>query len=161
MRKIMITTAATAAMIASLGVVPAFAAQTGRGIGSVVNCDASGSRQANGAILGAIAGAVIGNNVSHSDGAPIIGAVGGAAAGSYIGCQQQRKLAAQRGHGQHVATTRVNVRSRPSTSGARVGLLVPGQNVKVFGYQGSWAHVDTGGDNVGWVAAQYLQPTGR
>ena len=44
MRKIMITTAATAAMIASLGVVPAFAAQTGRGIGSVVNCDASGSR---------------------------------------------------------------------------------------------------------------------
>jgi len=160
MRKL-ITTAATAAIIASMGAVPAFAYQTGAGLGSVVNCDASGNRQANGAILGAIAGAVVGNNVSHSKSAPVLGAVGGAAAGSYIGCQQQRKLSAQRGHGQHVATTRVNVRARPSTSGARVGLLMPGQNVKVFGYQGNWARVDTGGDNVGWVAAQYLQPTGR
>jgi len=155
-----ISTAAAAALVASMATVPAFA-QTGKGIGSVVNCDASGSRQANGAILGAIAGAVIGNNVSHSDSAPIIGAVGGAAAGSYIGCQQQRKLSVERGHGQHVATTNVNVRTQPSTSGGRVAQLIRGQHVKVFGYSGSWAHVDIGGDNTGWVAAQYLQPTGR
>lgn len=159
MRKF-ITLTATAAMVASMAAIPAFA-QTGKGIGSVVNCDASGSRQANGAILGAIAGAVIGNNVSHGDSAPIIGAVGGAAAGSYIGCQQQRKLSAQRGQGQHVATANVNVRSRPSTNASRVATLSAGQNVKVFGYEGSWAHVDMGGNRLGYISSQYLAPTGR
>ena len=162
MRKFISTTAA-AAIIATMGaVVPAAAQQhTGSGIGSVVNCDASGSRQANGAILGALAGAVIGNNVSHSKNAPIVGAVGGAAAGSYVGCQQQRKLAVQRGQGQHVAVTNVNVRAAPSTSAGKVGQLVNGQTVKVFGYNGNWAHVDMGGDRIGWVSASYLQPTGR
>ena len=159
MRKF-ITTAATAALVASMAAVPALA-QTGGGLGSVVNCDASGSRQVNGAIIGAIAGNIIGNNVSNNRNSSEIGAVAGAAAGSYVGCQQQRKLAAQRGHGQHIATTNVNVRARPSTGGARVAQLVSGQNVKVFGYQGNWARVDIGGDRVGWLAAQYLQPTGR
>jgi len=155
-----ISTAAAAALVASLAAVPAFA-QTGAGLGSVVNCDASGSRQVNGAIIGAVVGNIIGNNVSNNKNSSEIGAVTGAAAGSYVGCQQQRKLAAQRGHGQHVATTNVNVRAQPSTGGARVAQLAPGQNVKVFGYSGNWARVDMGGNHVGWVAAQYLQPTGR
>ncbi len=155
-----ISTAAAAALVASMAAVPAFA-QTGSGPGSIVNCDASGSRQVNGAIIGAIAGNIIGNNISKNENSSEIGAVAGAAAGSYVGCQQQRKLAAQRGHGQHVATTNVNVRAQPTTQGARVAQLVPGQNVKVFGYRGNWARVDIGGNRVGWVAAQYLQPTGR
>ena len=159
MRKF-ISTAAAAALVASIAGVPAFA-QTGGGLGSIVNCDASGSRQFNGAVLGAIAGNIIGNNISKSESSSEIGAVAGAAAGSYIGCQQQRKLAVQRGQGQHVATTNVNVRSQPTTSGRRVAQLIPGQTVKVFGYRGNWAHVDMGGDRTGWVAAQYLQPTGR
>lgn len=154
------STAAAAALVASLAAVPAFA-QTGAGPGSIINCDSSGSRQVNGAIIGAVVGNVIGNNVSKNKNSSEIGAVAGAAAGSYVGCQQQRKLAVQRGHGQHVATTNVNVRAQPSTGGARVATLNPGQNVKVFGYRGSWARVDMGNDRVGWVAAQYLQPTGR
>ncbi len=160
MHKFLTTTMAATAIVASLAAVPAFA-QTGSGIGSVVNCDASGSRQVNGAIIGAVVGNIIGNNISDNKNSSEIGAVTGAAAGSYVGCQQQRKLAAQRGHGQHVATTNVNVRARPSTGAARVATLQPGQNVKVFGYSGSWARVDMGGNRLGWVSANYLQPTGR
>lgn len=155
-----ISTAAAAALVVAATSAPAFA-QTGAGLGSIVNCDASGNRQATGAVIGAIAGNIIGNNISDSRSSSELGAVAGAAAGSYVGCQQQRKIAAQRGHGQHVATANVNVRAQPSTSGARIAQLAPGQNVKVFGYSGNWARVDIGGNHVGWVAAQYLRPTGR
>lgn len=156
MNKIIIAAASASMLIGSVSV-PAFAAQTGSGIGSVVNCDATGSRQGKGAVIGTVLGAVIGNNVSNSKNAPIVGALGGAAAGSYIGCQQQRKQEAARGTGQFVATTNVNVRSSPSTSGARIGQLYRGQAVKVGKYQGNWAWVQPyEGGRAGYVSATYL-----
>lgn len=159
MRKFLTTAAAATLVIAGIGAAaaPSFAAQTGSGIGSVVNCDATGSRQGKGAVIGALAGAVIGNNVSNSKNAPVVGALAGAAAGSYVGCQQQRKQEAARGTGHHVATTTVNVRARPSTSGARIGQLHAGQAVKVGNYVGNWAWVQPyNGGRAGYVSANYL-----
>src|ERR1700712_4402546 len=74
-------------------ITPKFIAISGAAHAGVVNCDADGNRQRNGAIIGGIAGAIIGNNVSHKSGAPIVGAVAGAAAGSAIGCNQQKMMA--------------------------------------------------------------------
>jgi hypothetical protein len=155
MNKIIIAAASASLLIGSASV-PAFAAQTGSGIGSIVNCDASGHRQGNGAAIGAVVGAVVGNNVSKGKNAPIVGALTGAAAGSYIGCQQQRQREAARGTGQFVATTTVNIRSRPSTSGARIGQLYPGQGVKVGHYEGNWAWVQPYNGRAGYVSANYL-----
>jgi hypothetical protein len=154
----LITTAAAASLIAAAlaSAAPVFAAQTGSGIGSVVNCDATGSRQGKGAAIGAVVGAVIGNNVSHSKNAPLVGALTGAAAGSYIGCQQQRQQEAARGTGHFVATTNVNIRARPSTSAMRVGQLSRGQAVKVGSYTGNWAWVQPYNGPAGYVSASYL-----
>jgi len=159
MRKF-ITAIAAVSAVAATAVPPAFAAQTGSGVGSVVNCDASGSRQGKGAALGALAGMVIGNNVSKSDGAPIVGAVAGAAAGSYIGCQQQRKEAAAKRLGSYAATSRVNVRSGPSVETYRKFQLAPGQRVQVKSWKNGFALVEWG-DRSGYVSANYLTPVGN
>ncbi|CAN5170949.1 SH3 domain-containing protein [soil metagenome] len=139
-------------------------AQTGGGVGSIVNCDASGQRQGTGAILGALAGAAIGNNVSHGKNAPIVGAVAGAAAGSYIGCQQQRNKAARHaasyGSGNFVANTNVNIRSGPSTRASKVGSLGAGQRFEAMGRTGNWIAVGNGGQTTGYVSASYVSAVG-
>lgn len=154
-----VSTISAAAMVAAslIAAVPANAGQTGAGPGSIINCDASGNRQAYGAILGGIAGAILGNNVSRGEDAPLVGAVAGAAAGSYVGCQQQRTISEREGRGIYYATTRVNVRTGPSTQYGAVDQLVYGERVKVFGYSGQWAHIDMGNNNLGWVHANYLR----
>ena len=144
---------------AALSAAPAFADQTGAGPGSIINCDASGNRQANGAIIGAIGGAIVGNNVSHGKNAPLVGAVAGAAAGSYIGCQQQRERAAARGTGTFAVRSNVNVRAAPSTSSQRINTLSAGTRVQVMAYSGNWARVRYAGGQVGYVSASYLTPT--
>jgi len=150
--------AASIAALAASGTV-AFA-QTGSGPGSIVNCDASGNRQATGAVIGALAGAAIGNNVSKSKSAPLVGGVAGAAAGSYVGCQQQRTRAAQRGLGNYTATANVNVRNGPSTSNGRVTQVRAGERVRVLGWEGNWARVQTEAKVRGYMAANYLRATG-
>ena len=157
MRKFITASALIAA--AAITTVPAFA-QTGAGIGSVVNCDASGNRQAYGAVLGGIAGAVVGNNVSKGDNAPLVGALG-AAAGS-ISVASNNGPSPNKGHnldvqsnGDFFATTNVNVRSGPSTRNARITTLAPGQRVTVTGYNGAWARVNTG-RTTGYVNTAYL-----
>lgn len=154
----LITAAAAASLIAAAvaSATPVLAGQTGSGLGSIVNCDATGSRQGKGAAIGAVVGAVVGNNVSHSKNAPLVGALTGAAAGSYIGCQQQRQQEAERGTGHFVATTNVNIRARPTTAGTRVGLLRQGEAVKVGSYTGSWAWVQPYNGPAGYVSARYL-----
>ena len=68
----------------------------GEGLGSIVNCGASGTKQRDGAILGGLLGAAAGAAVAKHDGqGAIIGGLLGAAAGSYVGCQKQRQKAAQ------------------------------------------------------------------
>ena len=50
-------------------------------------------RAKTGAVIGGVAGAVIGNNVSHARGAPIVGAVIGALAGGAVGNYMDRQQA--------------------------------------------------------------------
>lgn len=162
MRKF-ITKSAVLASAAALALtsVPlaASAGPTGSGLGSIVNCDASGNRQGAGALLGAVAGAAIGNNVSHKNSAPVVGALAGAAAGSYIGCQQQRNRAERRaynGTGKMVAVSNVNIRSAPSTRAARVGSLYAGQRFQAMGRTGDWVAVGYDGRTTGYVHAAYV-----
>ena len=139
----------------------AASAQTGGGLGSIVNCDASGNRQGAGAILGAIAGAALGNNVSKSHSAPLVGAVAGAAAGSYVGCQQQRNKAerhAANSTGRFAAMSNVNIRSAPSSRSARVGSLAAGQRFQAMGRSGDWIAVGYNGRVAGYVNAGYVTP---
>jgi len=149
--------AASIAALAASGTV-AFA-QTGSGPGSIVNCDASGNRQATGAVIGALAGAAIGNNVSKSKSAPLVGGVAGAAAGSYIGCQQQRNRAARHAYnstGRFVALSNVNIRSAPSTKARKVGSLYAGQRFQAMGRTGQWVAVGYNGRTTGYVHANYV-----
>jgi uncharacterized protein YgiM (DUF1202 family) len=158
--------ASTVALLASGAPMVASAQGTGGGLGSIVNCDASGQRQGTGAILGALAGAAIGNNVSHGKNAPIVGALGGAAAGSYIGCQQQRNRAARReasgyqGEGNFVARSNVNIRSGPSARASRVGSLAAGQRFQSMGRTGDWVAVGYNGRTTGYVHAGYVDQLG-
>jgi uncharacterized protein YraI len=152
--------AASASLLASAAPMVA-SAQTGGGLGSIVNCDASGHRQGTGAILGAIAGAALGNNVSKSHSAPLVGAVAGAAAGSYVGCQQQRNKAerhAANSTGRFAAMSNVNIRSAPSTRAARVGSLTAGQRFQAMGRSGDWIAVGYNGRVAGYVNAGYVTP---
>ena len=151
--------ASIAAMAAAATTSGAFA-QTGSGPGSIINCDASGSRQGAGAVIGALAGAALGNNVSKDKSAPLIGGLAGAAAGSYIGCQQQSTQAAARGLGNYTATANVNVRTGPSTRNGRVTQVRAGERVRVLGWDGEWARVLTESKLRGYMAAAYLRPTG-
>jgi hypothetical protein len=151
--------AASAALIASGMPLAASAAGTGGGPGSIINCDASGNRQAAGALLGAVAGAAIGNNVSKSRSAPLVGGVAGAAAGSYIGCQQQRNRAARHAYnstGRFVALSNVNIRSAPSTKARKVGSLYAGQRFQALGRTGQWIAVGYNGRTTGYVHANYV-----
>jgi uncharacterized protein YgiM (DUF1202 family) len=151
---------ASAALMAS-GAPLAASAQTGAGPGSIVNCDASGNKQAAGALLGAVAGAAIGNNVSKSHSAPLVGGVVGAATGSYVGCQQQRNRAARHAansSGRMAAVSSVNVRSAPSTRAAKVGSLAPGQRFQAMGRTGNWIAVGYNGHVTGYVNASYVTP---
>ncbi|WP_028079288.1 OmpA family protein [Solimonas soli] len=50
-------------------------------------------RAKTGAVIGGVAGAVLGNNVSHATGAPIVGAVIGALAGGAVGNYMDRQKA--------------------------------------------------------------------
>jgi uncharacterized protein YcfJ len=153
--------AAAATALMATGAPLAASAQTGGGLGSIVNCDASGNRQGGGAILGAIAGAALGNNVSKSHSAPLVGAVAGAAAGSYIGCQQQRNRAARHAAnstGRFAAMSTVNIRSAPSTRAARVGSLYAGQRFQAMGRSGNWVAVGHNGRVAGYVSADYVTP---
>lgn len=100
-----VAAAMLAGVIAAGGVSSASAqdyrAPTGGGLGSVVSCDASGGKQAGGALIGALLGAAAGSNLAKHDRGTgtAIGAVVGAATGSYVGCKMQRDAEAQAAYG--------------------------------------------------------------
>lgn len=165
--------AAAAALLVSGAPLAANAQGTGGGVGSIVNCDASGHRQGAGAVLGALAGAAIGNNVSKSHSAPLVGAVAGAAAGSYVGCQQQRNRAERHAAnstdrfesngryestGRFEATSNVNIRRSPSSRAAKVGAFAAGQRFQSMGQTGDWVAVGNNGRVTGYVNANYVTP---
>ncbi len=82
-----------AAVVALTGAPSLAAAQTASGtpLGNFFACEASGQRQETGALLGGVAGALLGSQVSKNERAlgAVLGAGLGAAAGSWVGCRMQ------------------------------------------------------------------------
>ena len=154
MSKIVNTTLAAAAALAALvTAVPSVSmAQQANGI---THCDAPGGRQRAGALIGAVAGGLLGSQVSDNErtlGA-VVGAGAGAAAGSYIGCNQQRARATsvQTG-GAYRTTSNLRIRSGPGTGYRQAGMLQAGQPFSVIGSEGEWVQIAGGG----WVNARYV-----
>lgn len=84
--------AAFATLLATAGLAAAVApAHADPLIPGVTGCAAPGGKQAGGAMLGAVAGGLLGNSVSghNRTTGTLVGAAVGAAAGSAVGCQMQ------------------------------------------------------------------------
>ena len=145
--------------------IPTVAAAQDRPLG-VIQCDAPGNNQERNAAIGGVLGALIGSQISDNErtlGA-VAGAAVGAGAGSYIGCQQQRRDAERYGYrgyetsayGNAYATANVNVRSGPGTDYARVGSLSNGQSFQAGERLGDWVGVVQNGQIVGYVHGRYV-----
>ena len=77
----------------------------------------------------------------------------GAAAGSYIGCNQQRaRQGAQGQGGEYRTTSNLRIRSGPGTSYRQAGSLSAGQPFTAVGSQGEWVQIAGGG----WVNAHHV-----
>lgn len=140
----------------------AASAQVGR---NVVNCDAPGGRQRAGAVIGGVAGALLGSQLADNERAlgAVAGGAAGAAAGSYIGCKQQRDRAAYAGYSganAFVARSNLKVRSGPGTRYGQVGSLRAGETFQSLGGRGSWVQVGHNGQPVGYVSSAYVSPAG-
>lgn len=61
--------------------------------------------------------------------------------------------------GRMVATTAVNIRPTPGTSGNRLGVLYPGQSVTAIGTDNGWTQVTWNG-RTAWVSSEYLRGSG-
>src|SRR3954471_16101832 len=87
---------ALVATVGSLAAAPAPAMAQSRGLGGLFACEGSGGKQEGGALIGAAAGALLGNKVSKKNKtiSTLVGAAAGAAAGGYIGCRMQSTDAA-------------------------------------------------------------------
>lgn len=149
----------------------------------VFRCDAPGSKQESGAVIGALLGGLVGNQVARNErtAGTVVGAGLGAAAGSYIGCRSQTKDDNSRGvyardgqrlanyvlparfertNARMIAVTNVSLRAGPSTSTARVGSLRRGQAFQAAAYanDGQWVLVSRDGVGIGYVHAGYIRP---
>jgi len=149
----------------------------------VFRCDAPGSKQESGAVIGALLGGLLGNQVAKNErtAGAVVGAGLGAAAGSYIGCKSQTNDANSQGvynrGGQRLASyvqparfertnmrmtavTNVSLRAGPSTSTSKVGVLQRGQTFQAAAYSngGRWVLVSRNGVGIGYVHAGYVRP---
>ena len=103
-------------------------------------------------------GGVVGSNLARNErtAGTIVGAGAGAAAGSYIGCNQQRARAASVSNGsQYRASSNLRIRSGPGTNYRQAGTLSAGQPFTAIGSQGEWVQIAGGG----WVNAHYVTAT--
>jgi len=149
----------------------------------VFRCDAPGSKQESGAVIGAPLGGLLGSQVSKNErtAGAVVGAGLGAAAGSYVGCKSQtnddyargtysrggQRLASyvlparyERTNMRMTAVTNVSLRAGPSTSTSRVGVLQRGQTFQASAYAngGQWVLVSRNGVGIGYVHAGYVRP---
>lgn len=222
MSKVGTVLAMTAALGAGVVVAPAPALADGRPLGGLFSCDGSGKKQEEGALIGAAAGAFLGNRLAKNERTlgTLLGAAAGAAAGSYIGCRMQSTDAAMAEHatkkaldtgvaqtwynrrtgnsgrvavisssygppidgrdirlaqgvqalqsydaagGPYVASSSANLRASPSTRGAVVGRLAPGERFDALGVApaGGWVLVGRDGYGVGYAAASLVRPDGQ
>ena len=186
MRNAMTKTGLTAAILAGA---LAFAGATSASAG-VTSCSATGGKQEGGAVIGAIAGGLLGHAVggNHATGETVAGAALGAAAGSAIGCEAQKDRAqradnapATYKHGGYrlssaispasysrvgrtfVAETGVNLRAAPTTNSGRVGRLQAGERFQAMAQvRGSdWILVGQNGVGVGYVRNDFVRPAGQ
>lgn len=95
-RKTATALALAALTVSSLAAAPAPALAQSRGLGGLFACEGSGGKQEGGALIGAAAGALLGNKVGGKNKTlgTLVGAAAGAAAGGYIGCRMQSTDAA-------------------------------------------------------------------
>ena len=103
----------------------------------------------------AVVGGVVGSNLARNErtAGTIVGAGAGAAAGSYIGCNQQRARAASASSGaQYRASSNLRIRSGPGTTYRQAGTLSAGKPFTAIGSQGEWVQIAGGG----WVNAHYV-----
>lgn len=154
----------------------------------VTGCSASGGKQEGGAVIGAIAGGLLGHAVGgrHATGETVAGAALGAAAGSAIGCEAQKDRAAKQASGTYtrngyrlsssispasynrvgqtfVAESGVNLRAAPTTNSARVGRLQAGQRFQAMAQvrNSDWILVGQNGIGVGYVRGDFVRPAGK
>lgn len=110
----------TLALAATLGLAaPSAASAAGFGLNSLYGCDAAGSKDTTGAVVGGLVGALAGSQISKNErglGA-VIGAGIGAAIGNNIGCRMDRKARqdAQTAFQQALDTGRAQSWSDPQT----------------------------------------------
>lgn len=149
----------------------------------VVGCNASGSKQEVGAVLGGLLGAALGSNLAKNDRGTgtAIGAVVGAGAGSAIGCNMQKSDAAKQVGGiyksggyryaqtvqaaplvkvekKYVARSNLNLRAAATTRGAKLGSVASGTTFQALGRTGDgrWILVGQDGVGVGYVSSAYV-----
>lgn len=173
--------AMTASALTLVSAPAAFAVE--QKMGGVIGCNAAGSKQEVGAVIGGLLGAVAGNNLAKNErgAGTAIGAVAGAGAGSYIGCKMQKKDARQavggaykydgvrfansvqaqpvtKINGKYVARSNLNLRASASTRGAKVGGVGAGQTFQALGRtgDGKWILVGQDGVGVGYVSSAYV-----
>ena len=172
MRNSMTKTSLTAALLAGA---LAFGAATSASAG-VTSCSATGGKQEGGAVIGAIAGGLLGHAVGgrHATGETVAGAALGAAAGSAIGCEAQKdrgyRLSSAISPASYsrvgrtfVAETGVNLRAAPTTNSGRVGRLQAGERFQAMAQvRGSdWILVGQNGVGVGYVRNDFVRPAGQ
>lgn len=127
--KIAMTRLSLIAALATLAAAPPFAA-TAQGLGSLYGCDAQGSANTSGAVIGGLVGALAGSQVSKNERAlgAVIGAGVGAAIGNNIGCRMDRKakLDAQAAFEKALETGKAQSWSDPqSGASGRIEVLGP------------------------------------
>lgn len=153
-------------------------------LGGVVGCNASGSKQEVGAVVGGLLGALAGNKIAGKGDrgtGTALGAVVGAGAGSLVGCKMQKSDAAQEVGGiyksggyryaqtvqaaplvkiekKYVARSTVNLRANASTYGQRLGSVSSGATFQALGRtgDGKWILVGQDGVGVGYVSSAYV-----
>lgn len=180
-KTIALALAASASALTLVSAPSAFAVE--QRLGGVIGCDAAGSKQEVGAVIGGLLGAVAGRNLAKNErgAGTAIGAVAGAGAGSYVGCKMQKKDARQAVggtykndgvrfadtvqaapvtelNGKYVARSNLNLRASASTRGAKVGGVGAGQTFQALGRtaDGKWILVGENGVGVGYVSSAYV-----
>jgi surface antigen len=133
---------ALVATVGSLAAAPAPALAQSRGLGGLFACEGSGGKQEGGALIGAAAGALLGNKVSKKNKTigTLVGAAAGAAAGGYIGCRMQStdanmaeqatKKALETGVAQTWSNSRTGNSGRISVVSSSYGPPVDGRSIR-------------------------------
>jgi surface antigen len=157
-RKTFTAVALTAVIGSSLVAAPAPALAQSRGLGGLFACEGSGGKQEGGALIGAAAGALLGNKVAGKNKTlgTLVGAAAGAAAGGYIGCRMQStdanmaeqatKKALETGVAQTWSNSRTGNSGRINVVSSSYGPPIDGRNVRYAqGVQSLPSYEATGG----------------